>query len=199
MPLEAAERFLGGLALGALALVVAAAVGPGVADLGDGHHVQRVVDPAVPGAGQAVADLVAGGRVDRGGAVVAGELVLGGEPCHVAGFGQDPARDHRADTEQAGQRGARRGHESADLSCRGLQPRVERPDVGQVVLGELQADPRDVIAGPDPGQQSPGLARRQLAAHPAGSQLGEQAVQPGRRPGSAARTAPPAGRTAAAG
>jgi hypothetical protein len=59
--------------------------------------VQRVVDPPVPGAGEAVADLVAGGGVDRGGAVVAGEGVLSGEPCHVAGLSQDPPGDHRAD------------------------------------------------------------------------------------------------------
>ena len=47
----------------------------------------------------------------------------------------------------------------------------------------LQADPRDVVAGADLGQQRLGLARRQLAAHPARGELGEQPVQPAHRLG----------------
>jgi len=138
-----------------------------VADLGDGHHVQRVAGPPVPGPRQPAADLAAGRHAGRGGAVAAGELVPGGEPADVAGLGQDPPGGHRPDAEQAGQRGARCGDQGADLGRGGLQPPVQRLDVGQVVAGELQADPRDVIGGADPGQQCLGLSCRQLAAHPA--------------------------------
>ena len=102
-PLEAPQRFLGGLALGPLPLVVEAAGRARVADLGDRHHVQGVVDPPVPGPGQPVADLLAGGGVDRGGAVIAGKSVLGGEPGHVTNLSQNPPSDHRADTEQISQ------------------------------------------------------------------------------------------------
>src|SRR6266480_3584139 len=43
--LERAECFFGGLALGELAVVVGAAVAVAVADLGDGGHVDGVVEP----------------------------------------------------------------------------------------------------------------------------------------------------------
>ena len=46
--------------------VVGAALG-GAAELDDSHDVQHAVDLAVACPGQAVADLVAGGRVDRRG------------------------------------------------------------------------------------------------------------------------------------
>jgi hypothetical protein len=52
---QAAQGFLGGLALGQLALVVGLA-GAGSADLDHGHHVQRVIQLAVPGPRQPVAD-----------------------------------------------------------------------------------------------------------------------------------------------
>lgn len=47
----------------------------------------------------------------------------------------------------------------------------------------MHADLADVIGGADAGQQRLCLVRRQLAAHPARSQLGEQAVQPSDRLG----------------
>jgi hypothetical protein len=75
-PLEAAQGFFAGLALSPFALVVGPPGGLAVADLGDGHHVDGVVDPPVPGSGEPVADLLAGGCVDGGGAVVAGEVVV---------------------------------------------------------------------------------------------------------------------------
>src|SRR5213079_3204229 len=119
-----------------------------VADLGDCHHVQGVVDPPVPGPGQAVADLVAGGDVDRGGAVIAGE-----------------------------------GDQGGDLDAEVLDPGVEGADVGEVVAGDLQADRCDVAGRADAGEQRLGFVRRQLAAHPAERELGQQPVQPADRLG----------------
>jgi hypothetical protein len=145
--------------------------------------VQRVVDPPVPGPRQPVAHLLPGRHVDRGGAVVAGELVLGSEPGHVAGLGQDPPGDQRADPVQAGQRGAGLGSQGSDLSCDVLQPGIQGADVGQVIAGDVQPARRHVVRGPDPGQQRLGLVRGQLAAHPTGRQLGQQPVQPARRLG----------------
>ena len=130
-----------------------------------------------------MADLLAGGGVDRGGAVVAGEGVLRGEPGSVADFSEDPPGDHRADAEQAGQAGARRGNQGGDLAAGVLDPRVQGADAGAVVAGDVHPDRRDVIGGADPGQQRLGLAGRQLAAHPARGELGEQPVQPARRLG----------------
>jgi hypothetical protein len=66
---EAPQGFLGRLALGQFAPVVGLA-GAGSADLDHGHHVQGVVQLAVSGPGQAVADDLAGGGLQRRGAGV---------------------------------------------------------------------------------------------------------------------------------
>jgi hypothetical protein len=50
---------------------------------------------------------VAGGHLDRGGAVVGGEMAAAGEPGHAGDVADDGAGDHRADTENLGERGAR--------------------------------------------------------------------------------------------
>ena len=55
-----------------------------VAHLGHGHHVQRPVDLAVSSAGQPVADVVAGGRIDGRGAGPGREVPLGRKPGNVA-------------------------------------------------------------------------------------------------------------------
>jgi hypothetical protein len=88
--LEAPHGLEMGLAGGAFASVVGASFGV-EADLGGGRDVQHVVDLAVPGAGEAVSDLLAGGGIQRCGAGPGGEPVAVGEPGHVADVGQDPA------------------------------------------------------------------------------------------------------------
>lgn len=65
--------------------------------------------PPVACSGEPLPDLVAGGHVDRGGAVVAGEGVLGREPANAAGLGEDPPGDHRT------RRGAGAARHSAHL------------------------------------------------------------------------------------
>jgi hypothetical protein len=65
---ERAEGFHRGPAFGETASVVDPAGGV-MAQLDDGHDVQDAVDASVAEPGQAVALLVAGGRLDRGGAV----------------------------------------------------------------------------------------------------------------------------------
>jgi hypothetical protein len=52
-----------------------------------------------------------------------------------------------------------------------------------VVAGDLQPDDRDLTAGVEAGQQGLGLACRQLPAHAAGGELGQQPVQPAPRLG----------------
>ena len=101
--LQAAQRFFAGLAFGPFAFVVGAALAFRVADLGHGHDVHGVVDAAVARAGEAVTDLVARGHVDRGGAVVGGEVVLGREAAHVSHLGQYPAGHEGADAVEVDQ------------------------------------------------------------------------------------------------
>jgi hypothetical protein len=61
-----------------------------MADLHDRHQVQRVVELAVTGPEQPVADDLAAGGLQRRGAGVGGEVVLAGEPAHVADLAEEP-------------------------------------------------------------------------------------------------------------
>ena len=65
---------------------------------------QGPVDLAFAGAGEPVADVVAGGRVERRGAVPRGEVGLAGEPGDVADVDQQPGCAGRADAVQRQQR-----------------------------------------------------------------------------------------------
>ena len=130
-----------------------------------------------------MADLLTGGGVDGGGAVVAGEGVLGGEPRHVTDLGQQASSDHRADAKQPGQPGPRRGNQGGDLAAEVFEPGVQGADAGEVVPGDVHPDHRHVAGGADAGQQRLGLVRGQFAAHPAGGQLGQQPVQSAHRLG----------------
>jgi hypothetical protein len=56
-----------------------------VAELGNGHDVQAMVELAIAGAGKPVADDVAGGRLDRSGAGVGGKRRSRAEPIDTAG------------------------------------------------------------------------------------------------------------------
>lgn len=95
---------------GAFASVVAPAFGV-EADLGGCGDVEHVVHLPVPGAGEAVSDLLAGRGIQRCGAGPRGEPVAIGELNHVAGIGQDPCGDHRADAGQVHQPRPVRKHE----------------------------------------------------------------------------------------
>src|SRR5262249_56835063 len=104
--LEAAERLLVRLALGQLLVVVGPALAVLMPDLGDRGHVDRVVESAVAAQRQPEDPLPAArGHLDRGGAVVGGEVVPASEPEHLAYIADDGAGDDRADPEQAGQAG----------------------------------------------------------------------------------------------
>ena len=76
---ERAQRLFRGFAFGQFLVVVGAALGVPVADLGDRGHVDGVVEPPVPAPGQPVDLPRAGGHLDRRGAVVGGEVVPAAE------------------------------------------------------------------------------------------------------------------------
>jgi hypothetical protein len=168
---EAAQRFLGGLALEPLALVVATPGRVGLAQLGDGHHVQRVIQPPVPGAGKAVADLLAGRHVDGRGAVVGGEVMPRREPVDGLDLGQDPAGDQWADAIQVGQVRARGIDQRSDLRTDGFHLCVQRADVIQVLAGKLQAHRTDRVDRAQLGQQLLGPARLEPTTCPARGEL----------------------------
>jgi hypothetical protein len=154
---ETAEGFLGGLALGDLLVVVGAAVAVRVADLGDGGHVDGVVEPAVAAQGEPVNDPVAGGHLDRGGAVVGGEPVPGGEPGGVVDVADDQGGDDRADAEDLGQTGAT-GLDRLSEPQPGLaELGVEVAQVGQELGGDLVTGQPGAVSRLGPGQQPFGL------------------------------------------
>ena len=101
--LEAAHRLHRGLAGGLLAVVVGPTLGR-VAQLDGRHDVQRPVDLAVTRPREPVANLVTGGRVERGEAVPRREVSFGGEPGDVTDVDQQPGRAGRADAVQRQQR-----------------------------------------------------------------------------------------------
>src|ERR1051326_8726626 len=93
---EGAHGFHRGLALGEPAPVAGAAFGV-VAELDDGHDVQDPVDAPVAAPRQAVALLVAGGGIQRGGAVPGGEVRPAAEPVNVADVAEQSGSTGRAD------------------------------------------------------------------------------------------------------
>ena len=99
LPLQRPHGLFGGLALSQFLVVAGAALAVPVADLGDRGHVDGVVQPPVPAPGQPVNLTPAGGHLDRGRAVVRGEVVPAGEPGHVADVADDGCGDDRAHPE----------------------------------------------------------------------------------------------------
>ena len=94
------------LSLGQLLLVIGAAVAVPVPDLGDRGHVDGMVDAPVAAQRQPVDLPVPGGRLDRGGAVIGGEVIASGEAGHVGHVTDDGAGDHRANAGDLGEGGA---------------------------------------------------------------------------------------------
>ncbi len=76
---------------------------------------QAAVELSVAGAGESVADNVAGGHVDRGGSGVGGERSRGAESVDRAHPAEDRARGQRADTEQLGEGGPGCGDGGVDV------------------------------------------------------------------------------------
>jgi hypothetical protein len=90
-----AQRAFAGHPLADLLLVVDAALGAAVADLGDGGHVDGVVELSVPAPGEPVNLPVAGGDLDRRGAVIGGEVVAAREAVDVTYVAEYGAGDDR--------------------------------------------------------------------------------------------------------
>jgi hypothetical protein len=88
---QAAHCFHGGFPGGELAPVVGAACSV-VAELDDPGDVKDMVEAAVPGAGEPVADVLAAGSIDGGGAGPGREVVPVGEPGDVSDVSEDPGR-----------------------------------------------------------------------------------------------------------
>ena len=85
-----------GSSFGCFLVVIGAAGAVLVTDLGDRGHVDRAVDPAVAAQRQAVDLAVPRRHLDRGGAVIGGEVIAAGKPDNVAGVADDGPGDDGA-------------------------------------------------------------------------------------------------------
>jgi hypothetical protein len=178
LPFECPLRLFGGLALGQFLVVVRAAPGVPVADLGDRGHVDGVVHPPVPAQRQPAGDAVAGGHPGRRGAVISGEAVLAGEPGNVTHVADHGGGHRGADPEDLRHRRAR-GPDRHDQLVLDVAPLdAGAAQVGQELLGQLPAGRPGSAARLHLVQDPGGLPGRDPLADPAGDQLAQHRVQP---------------------
>jgi hypothetical protein len=110
-----------------------------------------------PRPGQAVADLVAGRRVDGCGAVPGREVRAAGEPDDVTDLHEQPGRAGRADAVQVHQSAAGGGHQLLEFLVGLLGPPVDPFEVADQLGGHPAAGLADDVAGSRRGQQRLGL------------------------------------------
>lgn len=91
------------------------------------------------GPGQAVAFLVAGGRLNRRGAVPRCEVSGGAEPADVTEVPQQPGGAEWADPVELAERTAPRGHQMPRLLVRGPNLRVDDGQLLDELTGQLVA------------------------------------------------------------
>jgi hypothetical protein len=139
---ERAECFHGRLAFREAAPVVGAARGV-AAELDDGHDVQDPVDTSVADSGESVAALVAGGCLERGGAVPRREVRRGAEPLDITDVADEPGGAGRADPVQVGQGAAVRADQLAQLLVRCPDLGVDRGQLLDELTGEIVAGASD--------------------------------------------------------
>ena len=101
--LERPDRLPLGLALGHLLLEVGPALGVGLADLADGHHVDGMVELTVASPAEPVDDPTTRGDLDGSDPGVGGELVPVGEPADITGVADERAGQDGTDAVELGQ------------------------------------------------------------------------------------------------
>jgi hypothetical protein len=167
-----------GSSFGYLLVVVGAAGAVLVTDLGDRGHVDRVVDPAVAAQRQAVHFPVPRRHLDRGGAVVGGEVIAAREPGNVAGVSDDGPGVDGADAEDLGEGGARGPDRGGQLLPGVPQLGIKVAQVSEELGGELGAGQLDGTGWRGRLQDSGGLSCGNLPKVAARDQIAEYGVEP---------------------
>ena len=126
-------------------------------------------------------DLLTRGGVDGCGAVVGREVIFRWESVDRLYFGQDPPRDDWPDAIQLGEPGPGAVDQGSDLRPDRGHLRVQRPNIVQVLMGQLAAHHIDRINGTQLGQQLLGSRRPKPTMGPARSELAQQTMQPAHR------------------
>ena len=125
-----------------------------------------------------MADDLAAGGLQRGGAGVGGEVVLVGEPADVADLAEEGGGQHRPHPEQPEQAGVGLGDRGLDAGLHGGDPLLQLTNVGHELCGQLPAGDRRRTDRCDCGQQGAGAVGGEVAPGAAGNQVHQQPVEP---------------------
>ena len=148
-----------------------------IADLGNGGHVQRVVELTVPALGDPVNDPAARGELDRCRPVVGGEGIAVSEPANIAGIADELRGDDRTDSVDLSERGARCLHGDSDPPVRLLGLLVESAHVVEELEGQVVADLLDGVVGRDVGQEPFAIRNVHFLGDSARSEFGQEGVE----------------------
>ena len=124
-----------------------------------------------------MADNIAGGHVDRGGAGVGGERGGGTETIDCADPAEDLARGQRADTAQLGQSGAGVGDCGLDVGGGLGDAAVQLAYLSDQIYGEAAQGFAGCIAGPDPAEEFGGPFGGEVTLRACRDEVGEDDVE----------------------
>lgn len=110
-------------------------------ELGHGHDVRTVIELAIAGAGEPVADDIAGRGLDRGSAGVGSKRPSGTKPINTADQDKDLASQQRADPVQLSQGDIAGGHSGGDLRGSRGNALIESADLADQVAGQRMRGP----------------------------------------------------------
>jgi hypothetical protein len=137
-----------------------------------------MVELAVPGPRQPVAHHLTAGGLQRRGAGVRGEMVLGREPTHIPDLAEQFGGQHRTDAEQLHQAGLGLGDRGRDARLDHSDPPVQLAHVGDELNGQLTAGDRRRAGRSNLVEQRGGAVGGQVAASTSWDQVDQQPVQP---------------------
>jgi len=164
------------LAVGSFPQVVGPAWGV-EPNLCKGHDMKTAVELSVPGAGEPVADNVAGRYVNRGGTGVGGERGSWAESADGTHPAEDRARSQGADTGQFGEGGARRGDGGLDVGGGFGDAPVQVAYLGDQVRGQASQGLAGGIAWTGSTQKLGGLVGGELTLRPGRDEIGEHDME----------------------
>lgn len=115
--------------------------------------------------------LISAGDVERCGAVPGCKMAAIDEAGDVCDVAEQACRAGGADSVQLEQGASGGGDELGQFLVGGLDPLVDRGEIGDQLGSETAAGLADDVAWPNSGEQRPGLGRGQELLRPAGQQF----------------------------
>ena len=150
-----------------------------LAQLAEGRHVQGMVQLTVPALGHPMHGASRRGELDRGRAVVGGVVIPVPEPADVTGVADQHRGDHRADPEQVGDGGSRRGDRGPYPLVRCLELGVEGADLTEQLDGQVVTDLFHGSLRSHPHQEGIDVRSIDFLGDPARSKVHQQRMEAG--------------------